>query len=123
MESSSPRVRFQSNQEVVLEAVASFPTSVLVPVPDMVPVRERLQYFFQSELGVKMQESPGTLSVSTPRFAYRISYTGPDEQGNMTYHVVSHARVPQEQAQAELNAKNIARFIRDGIFERSLGSL
>ncbi len=123
VQSSSPQVRFQSNQEVVQETVAAFPTSVLVPVPEMVPVRERLQYFFHSELGVKLKESPGALSASTERFAYRISYTGPDEQGHMTYNVVAHARVPQQQPQAELNAKNLARFIRDGIIERSLGAL
>ncbi len=88
---------------------------------EAIAVRERLQFFFKGELKASFKETNSSFSSATPNFVYKITYTAPDEQGHLSYSVSCQSRVPQFQSNAQLNAKNIARFIRDGILERTLG--
>ena len=122
-ETGSGSVSYQSKQDFVKETVLAYPTSVKIPLTEIITVKERLQYFFQNELKTKLQTTPTGFSVSTGRFLYRIMIASPDSEGNVIYSVVCAPRSEHDSAGALLNAKNIARFIRDGTIEKTLGEL
>jgi len=87
-------------------------------------VHERLNDLFARQLKIPLQFSKGATQslyrASTDRFVYQIQEGGNTAEGNIPFSVSVIPRDPKDKAQAELNQKNIARYIQKGVFESSL---
>lgn len=117
---------FNSSEERI-QAVKSYPMEITVPYSEAIYSWDRTLYYFTTYLGAKVV-SPNkdrlaraiTLAVSSPNFSYTVERE-PLAQG-IKYRVKCLSKNPNQQndKNAEINARNLSRFIADKKLELSL---
>jgi len=116
-----PKIEVVSFQEQVREEVEEHPTQFQLPRQGDAQAWTRAQLFFRDyELSTPIVSSNEIKSnpKGDRRFLYQISRAGHGKE--VEYVVNCVGREPRDNEIAEVNAKNVARFLKEGQLELSL---
>lgn len=122
--STAGNITYQNQKEVLQETVSNYPSRVEVEFLEARMADDRINYLLKNELSLTVQKSgPNSEGVKswisgTENYVIRIAKKTSNQ--GVHYSVDVSPRTAEYATQAELNASNIARFIKQGTFEKTL---
>ena len=115
-----------SAREGALQWAQSYPTQIVIPSADEIGALERITHFFSRELNItatfKARNSltnERVLVGQSSRFAYSIRIK-PNKNETTEFNISCRPTSSVDNQAADYNAKNIARFIKEGVLEKEL---
>jgi hypothetical protein len=117
---AGPQIEVISRDQQILEEVDEAPTQFTVPKQGDREVWNRAHFFFHDYTGGAAKVTSHEITTSAPGSSYHYRVTRSPERNDLIHYEVSCTPVKGDEAYAQRNARNLARFLKDGHLERSL---